>query len=281
MKPTIRYVVNYLLAPIVFLTVALAGGIRFQVGTNTFQFVYPPLVSCIVGALAIVLLMRCGIGRTAESLSQGAGPDGEQSGVLENASRALLIIAVYFATVQVFSLVTPDSGLFFFFFNVFYLLILLNDLFVVFNPRRLAGALAVILGASFMLKYLVLAAIFSPASSWGNYILQELLKTGSLGALDQEPFAPATGYLAFFTVAFYVLGLFLIAPRSARSASGDALLYAIRANRYGVTTSEPVLLEVTVASRERASHILEPAEPARAALARTTKDPQDLSLSTD
>ena len=272
MKPVTRHLVHYLLAPVLFLTVALMAGIRFQIGTNSFQFVYPPLVSCIVGALAMILLVRCGI-------AGGAEPDGEDRGALESAVRVALITTVYFATVQVFSLVTPERGLLSFFFNVFYLLILLNDLFVVFNPRRLAGALAVILGASFMLKFLVMADLFAPASSWGKYILQGLLKTGSLGALDQEPFAPATGYLAFFTVALYLVGLYLIAPQVTKA---EALLYRIVASRYGLTSAERVRLGMAVASLERGSDVGEAAVYPSTALARTNaRDSREFSLPVD
>jgi len=272
MKPITGYIVKYIFAPVVFLTVALTAGIRFQIGTNTFQLVYPPLVSCIVGALAIVLLIRSGIELGAVPDIRGDHQYSEQRSALESASRLALITALYFATVQVFSLVTPESGLLSLFFNVFFLLILLNDLFVFFNPRRMAGALAVTLGVSFILKYLVLAGIFAPAASWGKYILQELLKTGSLGALDQEPFAPATGYLALFTVTLYILGLFLIAPRAAAS---QALLYRILAGRYGLTTSQRLRLATAIAHLEDnetgISH-------SAGLFAATNSDPQQLRL---
>jgi hypothetical protein len=238
MKHKTSYLARYLIAPVLFLTVALTAGIRFQIGANTFQFVYPPLISCIVGALGIVLLVRWG-------LPANDRLDGRHQGVLDITSRLVLISAIYLATAQVFSLVTPEHGLLSFFFNAFYLLILLNDLFVVFNPRKLAGALAVILGASFMLKYVVMADVFAPATTWGKYILQELLKTGSLGVLDQEPFAPSTGYLAFVTVGLYVLGLYMIAPSVSAS---DALLYRIVAGRYGLTPSERIRLATALAS---------------------------------
>jgi hypothetical protein len=274
MKFISRHVVNYLVAPVVFLTVALTAGIRFQIGTNTFRFVYPPLVSCIVGALAIILLLKSGIPRVAESYGRFDGAKSEEPTGLDRVSRVLLITAVYFATVQVFSMVTPESGLLSFFFNVFYLLILLNDLFVVFNPRRVAGALAVMLGASFLLKYLVLADVFAPAGSWGKYVLQELLKAGSLGGLDQEPFAPATGYLALFTIGLYILGLFLIAARSER---GEALLQSILAGGYGLTPSNRLRLANAVARLEQLNLEGE-MRPGTALSAATPSDPQQLRL---
>jgi hypothetical protein len=102
-------------------------------------------------------------------------------------------------------------------------LILLNDLFIVFSPRRLAAALASVLGVSFVFKYVLLADLLAPSQSWGKYILQELMKTASLGALDYEAFAPATGYLALFTLMLYVLGLCLIAPKLGSEETSEEL----------------------------------------------------------
>jgi len=245
-KPGIKYVAEYIVAPVLFLTVALTAGIRFQIGTNAFQFIYPPLVSCIIGALATVLLLRCAVFGIAESRD-------EDQGLLDSASRLVLVAAVYLSTVQIFSAVTPERGLLSLFFNLFYLLILINDLFVVFNPKRLAGALAAVLVVSFLLKYLLLADLFAPSSSWGKYIFQELVKAGSLGALDQEPFAPATGYLAFFSVALYVLGLYLIAPRVTRR---EALLYRLLSHRSALSPSERVRLLSAIVGLDRDSESL-------------------------
>ena len=239
-KVTINHIARYIMAPVLFLTVALTAGIRIQPGTNALLFVHPPLVSCIVGALAIVLLVRCGV-------VQIAGSDDRNRETLDIASRLVLMAAVYLATVQVFNSVTPEAGLLNAFFNLFYLLILLNYLFVLFNPRRLAGALATLLGASFMLKYLLLADLFAPASSWSKYVVQELMKVGTLGILDQGPIAPATGYLAFFSVALYLLGLYLIAPRMTGS---EALLYKILANQYSLTPSDRIRLIKALARLE-------------------------------
>jgi hypothetical protein len=143
--------------------------------------------------------------------------------------------AIYFATVQIFNAVTPERGLLNFCFNLFYFLIFWNNLFLVFNPVRLTRSLATILGASFALKYLVLADLFSPSESWAKYILQKLMQTASLGALEYEAYAPATGYLGFVSVLLYVLGLYMIAPRVDRA---EELLYNIFIERYRLTPIE-------------------------------------------
>jgi hypothetical protein len=162
-----------------------------------------------------------------------------EEGILDRVSGFALGLAVWVATVQIFSSVTPERGLLNVCFNIFYLLILLNDIAVAFSPRRLAGALLTMLGASFVLKYLVLTELFAPTSSWGKYVLQELMRAGSLGLLDQEPFAPLTGYLAFLSLALYFFALYLIAPRLTRD---EALLYRILSHRHRLTESERIRL---------------------------------------
>jgi hypothetical protein len=146
--------------------------------------------------------------------------------------------------------VTPEHGVLNVCFNIFYVLILLNDLVIVFNPRRLVGTFLTILGVSFALKYLVLTELFAPTSSWGKFIFQELMRAGSLGVLDQEPFAPLTGYLAFFSLGLYLFALYLIVPQVTWN---DAALYQILAHRHTLTQSERIRLVSIVAGLELAS----------------------------
>ena len=236
-KPEARDLFRYLVAPLLFLTVALAGGMRLAVGRNELRFLAPQLVACILAALVMILFVRGGL----VDLSRYAG---ERLGVLDNVSGVLSLAAIYFATAQVFNSVTPEKGLLNFCFNLFYVLIFLNNLFVVFNPARLAKSLAVVLGASFALKYLILADLLAPSESWAKYMLQKLMQTASLGALDYEVFAPGTGYLAFAALALYILGLYLIAPRVDRT---EELLYDLFVERYRLTAAERRRLLAAVA----------------------------------
>ncbi|MGH9941259.1 MAG: hypothetical protein ACRD9R_02740, partial [Pyrinomonadaceae bacterium] len=50
-----RALVRLLLLPTIFLTVALAGGLRVEAETNAFRFVAPPLVALILSALLLLL----------------------------------------------------------------------------------------------------------------------------------------------------------------------------------------------------------------------------------
>lgn len=228
---------DYIIAPVMFLTVTLAGGMRFAVETNELRFLAPQLAAVILAAFAILLFIRSGVIEPRKYI-------GEHLGLLENASGAMRLACVYFATAQIFNTVTPERGLLNFCFYLFYFLIFWNNLFAVFNPVRLTKSLAAVLAASFVLKYLVLADLFAPTESWAKYILQTLMQTASLGALDLETFAPATGYLGFASVSLYILALYLIAPRVDRA---EELLYNIFIERHKFTAAERRRLLVAIA----------------------------------
>ena len=78
---------------------------------------------------------------------------------LENLNGLVVILATFFAATQVFNLVTPESGLPFLLFNVFLFVLLVNTLAG--SPDRVSvlRSMAVIVGAAFILKFIVLAAI--------------------------------------------------------------------------------------------------------------------------
>lgn len=236
-KPATKDVLRYIIAPLIFLTVALLGGVRFTVELQELRFVAPQLISLILAVFVMIVFVRGG-------LVQMDDYTGEDRGLVENASGVVRLAAIYFATTQVFNAVTPERGLLNFFFTLFYFLIFWNNLFVVFNPVRLTKSLAVVLGASFALKYLILADLFAPTESWAKYALQKLMQTASLGALEFEVFAGATGYLAFATVALYILGLYLISPRVDRA---EELLYNIFIERYRLSPAERRRLIAAVA----------------------------------
>ena len=78
---TNKEVIDYFLAPILFLTVALGGGLRFQVETNAILFIRPQLISCMIGLLAMVLLARQGLIRGADYFGEHRGLVGNISGI--------------------------------------------------------------------------------------------------------------------------------------------------------------------------------------------------------
>jgi hypothetical protein len=66
--------------------------------------------------------------------------------------------------------------------------------------------------ASFVVKYIVLSALFEPSESVTKTIVQALLKGVTLGGLESVTYARATGYTAFAAVALYLAGLWASSP---------------------------------------------------------------------
>jgi hypothetical protein len=77
-------------------------------------------------------------------------------------------------------------------------------------------------GTAFVLKHMLLAALYAPEDSWLKSFAKLLLGGLTLGTIESPAFAPATGYIAFFTVALYVAGLILLAPAPAQMEHEEA-----------------------------------------------------------
>jgi len=200
-----RLLVRHLLLPTIFLTVALAGGLRVAAATGAFLFVAPPLVALVLAVLLMLLFAR---GRLVDL---GAWLNGDHA-PLTNVSHALTLIALFFASAQAFNSVIPDAGLFRWMFAFFFLWTLWNNQFAAFDARRLLRSLAALFGTAFVLKHMLLASLYAPDGGWLKRLAGALLEGFTQGTLSgtQETFAPATGYISFFTLALYVLGLVLL-----------------------------------------------------------------------
>ena len=201
-----RALVRYVLLPMIFLTVALLGGLRIDVETKAFLFYPPPLITLILSVMLMVLFVR---GHAIE-IHEWLRSD---QPALTNVSHALTLLALYFASAQAFNAVLPERGLLNWLFSFFFLWTLWNNQFSNFDARRLLRSLAVLFGTAFFLKHMFLASLFAPGGGWAKRIAGFFIEVGTLGTIDSETFAPATGYIAFFTLALYVLGLVLLTPR--------------------------------------------------------------------
>lgn len=195
----------YLLLPTIFLSVALLGGVRVAAGTGALVFVAPPLVTLILAAMLLALFAKGGAVRAGEWLSGDNPPSA-------NLSHALTLAALFFASAQAFNSVLPERGLLRWVFSFFFLWTLWQDLFTPFDARRLLRSLAALFGTAFALKHLLLASLHSPEGGWLARLTGLALEGLTLGALAGEPFAPASGYVSFFALALYVLGLYLLPP---------------------------------------------------------------------
>jgi hypothetical protein len=188
--------------PLIFLTVALFGGFR-SANAQGMWFLPPPLIALVLASLLIGLLIRTGT-LAPDRLMRSDGS------VLENLSGAIVLATLFAATAQVFNLVTPETGLLHFIFTSFFLLLLWNTLAAQPDRPRLLRSLAVLFGGAFILKYIVLASLYDAQGGWARRVLMTLLEGVTLGGLQYESPAALTGYIAFFTLALYLIGVMLL-----------------------------------------------------------------------
>lgn len=214
-----RALLRYILLPMIFLTVALLGGLRIDVETKAFLFVPPPLITLILSVFLMVLFVR---GHAIE-IRQWLKSD---QPALTNVSHVLTLLTLYFGSAQAFNSVLPERGLLFWLFSFFFLWTLWNNQFSNFDARRLVRSLAVLFGTAFFLKHMFLASLFSPEGGWAKKLAGFFLELGTLGTIDSQVFAPATGYISFFTLALYVLGLILLTPSPEPEEDARALIRA-------------------------------------------------------
>jgi hypothetical protein len=200
-----RALVRFVLLPMIFLTVALMGGLRIDAESRAFVFVPPPLVTLLLSVLLMVLFVRGHLIEIKQWLSSDQPP-------LVNVSHALTLMSLFFASAQAFNSVLPEKGLLFWLFSFFFLWTLWNNQFASFDARRLLRSLGVLFGTAFVLKHMLLAALYAPEGGWLKRFANLLLEGVTLGTLDSPAFAPSTGYISFFTLALYVAGLVLLAP---------------------------------------------------------------------
>ncbi|MFN2516433.1 MAG: hypothetical protein ABR556_09480 [Pyrinomonadaceae bacterium] len=195
---------SFVVLPLLFLTVALLGGLRVNAGDQAFIFIAPPLITLVLAVLLMLLFVR---GQLVEfhRLVASDHPPGR------NISHIWLLLTLFFASAQAFNSVLPERGLLHWLFSFFFLWTLWNNQFSSFDARRLLRSLAVLFGTAFVLKHMLLASLYSTDGGWLKRVAGALLQGVSLGTLDAPTFAPATGYISFFTLSLYVAGLFLLA----------------------------------------------------------------------
>lgn len=202
---------DYILLPFVFLTVALLGGLRVASADDALVFLKPPLACLIFAALLLVLFFRTRLLRLDGWFS-------ESFSTVKNVANALILLTLFAASTQIFNSLLPESGLPFWVFAFCFFWTLLNNLFSVFDAKKLVQSLGGLFGFAFVVKYLVLARLTAPAAeSWWRSLLENPAQEVLTTLLDLPRFAPATGYIQFFGVIFYLLGLFLLSPASLKT----------------------------------------------------------------
>jgi hypothetical protein len=149
------------------------------------------------------VLVRCG------ALAPGRLLDPSRP-ALANVNGLIVLLSTFLASAQAFNTVTPESGVPRVLFNVAFLVLLANTLAADPDRVRVLRSLLVIFGAAFTMKYVVLAALSSPAEGLATHALRALFEGLTLGAVTQPAFQPATGYIAFVTLVLFMVGLSLL-----------------------------------------------------------------------
>ncbi len=201
---------TYLLLPFVFLTVTLLGGLRLSSPDNAFVFWRPALFCLISAAILMVLFFRAG-------LISVEGWFSEDFPTLKNIANGAVMVTLFAASAQIFNALLPEQGLPFWVFAFCFFWTLWNNLFADFDVKKLLRSLGALFGLAFVVKYLILANLAAPTpESWLQGIFQNPTKEAFTWLFDLPRFSAGTGYIQFFTVVFYLLGLFLL-PNSSKS----------------------------------------------------------------
>jgi hypothetical protein len=201
----------YLLLPFIFLTAALFGGLRLSAPANDFLFVRPALICLIFAAILMVLFFRARLITLENWFS-------ESFSSVKNAANAAILISLFAASVQVFNALLPERGLPFWIIAFCFFWTLWNNLFAEFDVKKLLKSLGGLFGLAFVVKYLILANLTAPANeSWLQGIWQNPGQETVTYLLDLPRFAAGTGYIQFFTLVFYLIGLFLLPNASAET----------------------------------------------------------------
>jgi hypothetical protein len=206
-----RIVREAITLPLIFLTVAFGGGLRVGAVSHQLVFLPPSLMSLVLALLLLAALVRTDTLAPDALMRLDRRP-------LANLSGLLVVITLFTAAAQVFNTTTPEAGLLQFIVNLFFLLLLWNTVAARPDRQRMTGSLIVILGGAFVVKYVLLAALYDPAGGLTRRVLMTMLEGVTLGGLTYQSPAPATGYVAFFTVLLFLIGVTLLPQRPMAAA---------------------------------------------------------------
>jgi hypothetical protein len=196
--------------PLLLLTVGLLGSIRVGPG-GQLSFVGPTLLALVLSVVLMGLLVRSGL----------VSPDafvGPVRGAFENANGLVILIALLFACAQVFTMLTPDRGLFELIFDAFFVGMLWTTAAAGPDGPRLMRSLAVVFGWALVLRFVFLNEFAAPDGSVARRLFAAALEGLTLGALGVTYYAPATGYIAFVMLGCLFVALFML-PSSAGAYS--------------------------------------------------------------
>lgn len=189
-----------LVLPCIFLTVALLGGLRIA---GSVRLLPPSIVALVLGMALLGTLFRAG------ALAPDRLMHASRTG-LENISGLVVIVALFAASAQIFNLLTPERGLLFAIFSLYFFIQLMTALAGITGRSSMLRSLAVLFAAAFVLRFVVLESMYAGDGGLLKRLTTTLLQGVSLGAIEYQPNAAGTGYVGFFTLVLYMIGLVLL-----------------------------------------------------------------------
>jgi hypothetical protein len=195
--------------PCTFITVALLGGLRIA---GTVRLVPPSVVALMLGIALLGTLARAGV------LAPYRLMNAQRSG-LENICGLAVLVSLFAASAQMFNLLTPERGLLFALFSLYFALQLMTALAGVTGRASLLRSLTVLFAAAFVLRFVVLESMYAPDGGTLKRVMTTLMQGVSLGSIEYEPNAPVTGYAGFVTLVLYLIGLMLLPSREREPAA--------------------------------------------------------------
>lgn len=199
--------------PLLLLTVTLLGGIR---PGAPITWPAPSLFALVLAVMLIGVLIQSGALAPLRLMSAPRS-------ALANLNGFVVLATLFFAAAQIFSLLTPGAGVPRILFSVYFFVLMLNTLAAGPDRVRVLRSLAVTFGAAFILKFIVLDALSDPASGRLTRFLQILFEGVTLGTVTQDVHHPAAGYLAFLTLALFLVGVSLLPWRGSGDYGGNGL----------------------------------------------------------
>jgi hypothetical protein len=188
--------------PLLLLTVALLGSLRVS-QNGALTFVAPTLLSLVLAVMLAGLLARSAIVSPARLVGPGRTP-------LANLNGVAVILALLFASAQVFTMLTPEGGLLNLLFNAFFVAMLWTTAAARPDGPRLLRSLLVVFGWALVLRFVLLNGLAAPDGSVARRLFATALEGLTLGALGLTYHAPATGYAAFLMLALFFVALLLL-----------------------------------------------------------------------
>lgn len=216
--------------PMMLLTVTCLGGLRIA---TTIRLLPPALMSLVLGVMLVASLVHAGVLSPPRLMSA-------RRSALENLSGLVVLVTLFAASAQIFTLVTPDHGLLNAAFSICFFVQLATTLAGVTGRRNLLRSLAVLLGSAFLVRFVVLESLYAPDGGVAKRVVTAIVEGASLGAIQYEPAGVLTGYVAFFTLVLYFIAVALLPS----AAPGERLTVpALRAP----SSIAPVLLIAAIA----------------------------------